>query len=386
MAENELDVIIKVIQILVILFIEIILVQRSRKYQMKALRWFIWSFFFAFIHGIIELVIYYLKIYVFTIAEPSYFKFNEYHSIPYSIGIFLLYILAESIVGYQRNQFRIFFAVSIWSSYITMLLYESLSTPGLVYTEPATSKLSNTLFDIFQIFTMGFFTYVFMLSHNKTRNDTHRKGTLTLVISSSIYVISIIYELGEDLLNFPNVYGAITLGISLLVLAFMFIRYPYFVFSVPTEIYRIILTSNFHKSLVYSAGLLNPEKESKSSVLVASGISAIAEFMKDSTGSNESLQYAYLGDRALMMVKGKLVSGIIIAENSTYILRSALKQLVREFETRYEKQIESFNANISQFYESRDIIARTFPFIESKETISLFIEKGEKMDFSENID
>lgn len=63
--------------------------------------------------------------------------------------------------------------------------------------------------------------------------------------------------------------------------------------------YTVILTSNYYKSLVYNAGLLNKQVEEKSSVLLASGISSIIDFMKDSTGSNKSLQYAFLGECSL---------------------------------------------------------------------------------------
>lgn len=80
---------------------------------------------------------------------------------------------------------------------------------------------------------------------------------------------------------------------------------------------------------------------------------------------------------ALLIVKGELVSGIIIADRASIILRSVLNQLVVEFENRFENEIKHFNANISQFFDSRDIVARTFPFLESEETISLSIQKGE---------
>lgn len=223
---------------------------------------------------------------------------------------------------------------------------------------------------------MGFLSYVFFLSRRESNNPKHKRATFWMFFASLTYSLSILYELGEDLLNFPNIYGAITLGLSFIVLAYIFVRYPYYTFSVPTHVYRLIITSNKHQSMIYSAELIHPKKSSSSSELLASAISAISSFMVNTTGSNESLHFADLGDRSILIVRGKLVSGIILAENSTFILRSALKQLVTEFENKYDEELISFNADISQFEnETKHIIAQCFPFIESEETIKLKIER-----------
>lgn len=376
MAESNIDVYIKLFQIFIMVLILSILIYRRKKDNIKALNWFIWVFIFAVIHGIAELVIYHIKINILSLSNPSHFRFNEYHSIPYSISILILYMLGESIISLKPNHIRFSIAVALWTSFISLLFYETFNNYDLVYNFPATDNISNTIFDFFQIYVMGFLSYVFFLSRRESNNPKHKRATFWMFFASLTYSLSILYELGEDLLNFPNIYGAITLGLSFIVLAYIFVRYPYYTFSVPTHVYRLIITSNKHQSMIYSAELIHPKKSSSSSELLASAISAISSFMVNTTGSNESLHFADLGDRSILIVRGKLVSGIILTENSTFILRSALKQLVIEFENKYDEELISFNADISQFEnETKHIIAQCFPFIESEETIKLKIER-----------
>ena len=106
MAESQSDVMIKLFQIALITIILVILIIRRRKYRIRTLNWMIWIFLFSLLHGIVELIIYYIKIYMLELSEPSHFRFNEYHTIFYAIGLLLIYLLAEFMDGYTPNLFR----------------------------------------------------------------------------------------------------------------------------------------------------------------------------------------------------------------------------------------------------------------------------------------
>lgn len=136
MAESNLDVYIKLFQIFIMVLILSILIYRRKKDNIKALNWFIWVFIFAVIHGIAELIIYHIKINILSLSNPSHFRFNEYHSIPYSISILILYMLGESIISLKPNHIRFSIAVALWTSFISLLFYETFNNYDLVYNFP----------------------------------------------------------------------------------------------------------------------------------------------------------------------------------------------------------------------------------------------------------
>jgi hypothetical protein len=331
----------------------------------------IWVFALAFIQGIVELIIYYVKINILSLDDPSQFRFNEYHSIPYSIAIFVIYMFAEAMNGHRPKLLRFTLIIGLWASYLTLLLSDTFTNYALTFDTAASVRLSKTIFDIFCVTAMFFTSVIFRRAYRTSRNAKNRRGALLILISTITYVIAGLYEIGEDIFAFPPVYGAITFSVTFIVLAIIYIRYPYFVFTVPSTIYRLIVSSE-HGIYLYSVDM---DKEAdhidSSDELLSSAINSIAKFVEDETGSQKYLRFISLIDRAIVIYRGKSVSGLMITDNSTRILYQALSQFINEFEKTFEAEIGVFSADISRFEPSKNLVLRCFPYIESEDVIKL---------------
>ena len=372
MAETIVDVYIKSGQLILIAIIFLILLRRRYKYRLKTLNWMIWVFALAFIQGVVELIIYYLKIYVLDLGENAdHFIFNEYHSIPYSIAIFLIYLFAEAMNGYKPNMLRFTVIIGLWASYLTLLLRDTFTNNSLMFDTAASVRHSKTIFDIFTVTAMIFTSIVFYKAYHSSKNIKNRHGALLILISTLTYALAGIYEIGEDIFDFPPIYGAITFSVTFIVLAYMYTRYPYFVFTVPSLIYSLIVSSE-HGIYLYSVDMDNHEESVESpDELLSSAINSIAKFVEEETGSEKYLRFISLIDRAIIIYRGQSISGIMITDNSTRILYGALSQFIDEFEKTFESEIGVFSADISRFDLSKNLVLRCFPYIESKDVIKL---------------
>lgn len=372
MAETIMDVYIKSGQLVLIGLIFIFLARRRYKYRIKSLNWMIWVFALAFIQGIVELVIYYVKIYVLELGENAdHFRFNEYHSIPYSIAIFVIYLFSEAMNGHKPNMFRFSIIIALWTSYLTLLLRDTFLNYSLTFDTAASVRLSKTIFDIFTVTSMLFTSIVFFKAYRSSKNVKNRRGALLIFVSTLTYVLAGTYEIGEDIFDFPPVYGAITFSVTFIVLAYMYTRYPYFVFTVPSTIYRLMVSSE-HGIYLYSVDMDSEEEHTDSpDELLSSAINSIAKFVEEETGSEKYLRFISLIDRAIVIYRGKSVSGIMITDNSTRILYRALSQFIDEFEETFETELGVFSADISRFDLSKNLVLRCFPYIESEDVIKL---------------
>ncbi len=371
MAETIADVYIKSGQIILIGIIFLILLRRRYKYRIKSLNWMVSIFALAFIQGIVELVIYYIKINILELGEQAdQFRFNEYHSIPYSIAIFMIYLFAEAINGHKPNLFRFTIIISLWASYLTLLFRDTFVDYALIFDTAASARLSKTVFDIFTVTAMFFTCIVFFRAYRSSKNVKNSRGALLIFISTLTYVLAGLYELGEDIFAFPPIYGAITFSVTFIVLAYMYTRYPYFVFTVPSTIYRLMVSSE-HGIYLYSVDMDKEDEHENPDELLSTAINSIAKFVEEETGSEKYLRFISLIDRAIVIYRGESVSGIMITDNSTRILYQALSQFIDEFENAFKSEIGVFSADISRFDPSKNLVLRCFPYIESEDVIEL---------------
>ncbi len=372
MAETITDLYIKSGQLILIGIILLILLRRRYKYKIKSLNWMIWIFALAFIQGIVELVIYYVKINILELGDQAdQFRFNEYHSIPYSIAIFMIYLFAEAMNGHKPNLFRFTIIIGLWASFLTLLLRDTFVNYDLIFDTAASVRFSKTIFDIFTVTAMLFTSIVFFRAYRSSKNSKNRRGALLIFISTLTYVLAGLYELGEDVFGFPPIYGAITFSVTFIVLAYMYTRYPYFVFTVPSKIYRLMVNSE-HGIYLYSVDMdEEDEHEESPDELLSTAINSIAKFVEEETGSEKYLRFISLIDRAIVIYRGSSISGIMITDNSTRILYQALSQFIDEFENTFKSEIGVFSADISRFDSSKNLVLRCFPYIESEDVIEL---------------
>lgn len=367
MAESTTDVYIKLFQIVIITTVLVVLYHRKRQYRLDSLKWLITIFALADLQGISELIIYYIKIYVLELSNPSAFRFNEVHTVIYGFAIFAIYIFAEQLHSLHPNVYRFGLVSLLFGMYLSLLFYKIFNNYDIVFHDStADDQIYSTYFDFFQMFAMLFVTYVFFKSYTLSQDPNNRRASLYTFIGTLVYVLVTLYEIGETLLGFPNVYGALTYSLTFLIFAYVYIRNPFFVFAIPTRVHRIILTTTAGIYL-YGADIAKDTGDAPDELL-AGGISAIIGFLTELTGSSvPDLKYALVGDRALVIRRQKELIGFIITDKSTGMLTSALDQFVSDFSYFYRKELTEFRSDIGQFVEAPAMIARNFPFVEASE-------------------
>ncbi|MDH5402953.1 MAG: hypothetical protein OEY49_10720 [Candidatus Heimdallarchaeota archaeon] len=378
MAESLTEVMVKVVQIIIVCIILIAFMYRKRRINIQPLNWFIWIFALLIVQGIIELIIYFIKTQLLTPEEYPYFKYNELHNIPYGFAVLLIFLFSESLQSKQPHPIRFGVVIAFWGSYISLMFYEIWLVDGLVFSDKtAPQQPFNTLFDIYQLIAMSFVCFVFWKSFRMSRNDQNRLAAFLLFLSLLMINIILIYEIIESFFGLKDIYGAITFGISFLIMAFVYIKYPYYVFSVPHNIYRLIIASKNGLHL-YSADI-NYFEEATSDELLAGGVSAITSFMVEALGSNTSLKYAVMADRALTVRRVDNIVGFIIADKSTHMLSHALDHFVREFTQIYAYEIEHEIFKVTNFKDAAKIIFRCFPFVEASDIIQIRVGMKEQI-------
>ena len=380
-AETIAQVYLKLAQILIILFITAVMIYRKKQHGIRALNWLIAVFSLALLQGIFELIIYWVKVDYYGLEDTTLFRFNELHTIPYSLALLTLFFLAEQMHDMRPSTWKLIVVFSTWGSYMGLLIYDSFSgfdwswSKASVTTEtsPVTHPF-NQWFNIFQFVLMVFVLITFWEAYRTSHNPLNKKVSLWMVIGIVIFAVVAFYEVIESLFNIslPGIfdYKALYYSVTFLVLAYAYLRYPYYVFNVPTYVYRIILATKEGIHL-YSAEIENPFStvtEEASDELLASAVSAMTRFMEEASASKGSIKLVELEDRALLVRKEQNMVGMVIAERATRMLRSALGQFVREFIATYKEQLsETWNTTL--FKGAEEIIARCFPFVEAKDIL-----------------
>jgi hypothetical protein len=364
MAETLTDVYIKSIQIIITIIILSILVYRRRQHQLHALNWLIIIFSFGTLQGIVEIITYVIKIYWLKLDNPIYFRFNEVHLIPYGITIFFIYLLAEAMMEDRPNPWRFFIVSSLWAASMSIMFFQIFNNYSVEFSDKeAPHQFFNIAFDVFQLVAMLFASYVFWQSFRHSKNKENQRATFWLFFAVFIFALVTVYELVEQIFSLTDIYGVWLYGFSFLILAYVYLKYPYFVLGNPNRIYRIVLSTK-SGLLIYSADLEGLENGS-SDELLAGGVTAISEFITETSGATGPLNFVQFSNRALIVRRIDNIVGFIIAEKATRMLWSALRQFVQEFTSNYTSIVqEDIGSKADKFAIPETIITRCFPFVE----------------------
>ena len=388
LAETLAQLYLKLIQMFFITLILVLLIYRKKQYKINALWWLITVFGLAELQGLIEILIFFYKVYVLKLPDPSLFRFNEFHTIPYSLALFALYLMSEHMVDLRPNTYRLTLVSVLWGGYFSLLIYDSfhdydwsLKPESLVLSSPQYTHAFNTWFNFFQFTVMLFVTYVFWMAYKTSHDEANTKVSFLMFIGVLIYTIVALEEVIESVfgLEFTGIlsYKAIYYGITFLIIAYVFVKYPYYVFNVPTYVYRLILATK-EGIFIYGAQIELPffkktHEEETSDELLASAISALTQFMEEAADTKGTIRIVQLEDRVLLVRKEDNLMGMVIAQSPAKMLISALGQFVREFNKTYHVDVVSAVDNES-FSGAEMIIARCFPFIEASDIIQTKIK------------
>ncbi len=378
------QVYLKLLQMAIVTFIVIILIYRKKQHKIRALNWLIAVFILADLQGLAELLIYVYKVQVVKLEDPSLFRFNELHSLIYALALLVLFFMTEYMRTLRPNHWRVGLIGVLWGGYFALLLKDAFggfnwkfTKENLVMATPPATHSFDLWFNIFQLVLIIFVAETFWRAYATSHSKENKRVSLWLFISVFVFGVVALEETLEGFLSralFGGTFGykAIYYSLTFLVLAYIYVKYPYYVFNVPTYVYRIILSTT-NGVFIYGAEIDNPfvkegEEDSVSDELLAGALSAMTQFMEEAAHGEGTIRLVELEDRALLVRKEGGLVGMVIAEKATRMLHSALGQFVREFNETFAETIRTY-WEAEAFEGSEDIIARCFPFVEAKDII-----------------
>ncbi|MHA1448045.1 MAG: hypothetical protein ACTSP4_01335 [Candidatus Hodarchaeales archaeon] len=367
MAETALEVYIKLGQMVIITFLVIVLIIRQRQTRIRPLYWLVVIFLLADLQGLVELVIYYVKTSILHLEETNLFRFNEFHTIPYSMGIFAVYLLAEYMTGKRPNEFRFFIVTGLWIAFLTTMLYDAFFE---VEEGPVNTHSFNTIFNIFQCTAMLYVVYVFLGAFIKTKNKSNKNISFLIFLATATFEIVALYDILQDSFGFPRIYAALPYSMTFLILAYVYFRHPYYVFNVPTKIYRVFIANKDTGGLLYSAEMDSVDYQGDN--LFAPAVTAMSMLMKEVAGTTKNLLQVTFTNREMMVSRRGKIVGYILSDEATLILGLALKHYVKEFSALYSEELEKMERVLvgkESFKGSEELLARCFPFLEAKDVI-----------------
>lgn len=138
-----------------------------------------------------------------------------------------------------------------------------------------------------------------------------------------------------------------------------------------TYLRRVIRERNWIKSLNYLL-ILNKKSGTpmynysfgsriKDSALISGMITAISDFVKDTTGSKKQLRVIDQEDKKVILTHGEFSTIAILAEKDLQIIHNKSKDFLSEFEEKYAEKVESWDGETSVFKGVNKIVEKYFP-------------------------
>ena len=368
MVANNAELFIKLVQTGILSVILSLFIYRRLKLKVVGLNWFVTIFSFAVLQSIAELVLY-----VLIDNDPSLEKWGEAHFIFYSIALLALFLFTEFLEHMTPRYWLTAIVVLFWSLYIGLFFYDlAFSVEDGAYE----THLFSIFFDLFQITIMGNALIVFHRIFRKASyKQLKRIAFLFHVAFALLFLISVL-EFGEHFLGY-NSPGALLLGLVFLMLAILFLLYPYYVYLSTSDISRLLLLNN-NGLLIYSCRLGDKEPFGDFEYLIGGAITALETFLQNIFSSDKKLNAIFLEDKSLTMVEGEVLLGIAIVDKSSFILENSMKQFLKEVEYTHpilKKKDAPLILDEKMLKSIANTLAKCFPFIQSSDVFPIDLTK-----------
>ncbi|MHA1912200.1 MAG: hypothetical protein ACTSYA_10940 [Candidatus Kariarchaeaceae archaeon] len=370
MVANNAELFIKLLQTSILLVILSLFIYRRLKLKIAGLNWFVTIFSFAVLQSITELFLYFL-----IDNDQSYEKWGETHFIFYSIALFALFFFTEFLEHMTPRYWLTSIIVLLWSLYIGLFFYDlAFSVEDGAYE----THLFSFFFDLFQMTIMGNAFFVFNRVFRKASFKQLKRIALLFNIAFAMLFLVSIIEFGEHFLGY-NAPGALLLGIVFLMLAILFLLYPYYVYLTTSDINRLLLLNN-NGLLIYSCRLGDKEPFGNFEYLIGGAITALETFLQNIFSSHKKLNSIFLEDKSLTMIEGEALVGIAIVDKSSFILENSMKQFLKEVENAHpilKKEDAPLILDNNMLSDIASTLARCFPFIQSSDIFPIDLTKVE---------
>lgn len=200
----------------------------------------------------------------------------------------------------------------------------------------------------------------------KAQNQQQRQQIWIIILGLAI--ASIGGTLVNFLLNllFPNLGDLdlifVVIGFGIVALAYL--RSPTQIYFAPTSAYHLLVIDNNGVPLL-SHNFFEGGEEALTldSALISGALSGIISLLKEALESDSPPKIIHFGDRLLLLEKTESALFCVIADQDSMVLRAALRDFAREFETKFKKVIEEWEGLVNDFDEAYQLIQEDFAFL-----------------------
>ncbi|MEA2070817.1 MAG: hypothetical protein U9O98_05945 [Asgard group archaeon] len=148
------------------------------------------------------------------------------------------------------------------------------------------------------------------------------------------------------------------------IVAFAYLRSPIQIYFAPITAYRLLIMNNDGIPLLsHDFCQIEDDTVFLDSSLISSALSGVVGILQETLDSDYIPNTIELEDKVLLLEKSHLVLAAIIADSDSMVLRAALKDFTREFETRFGKKLRNWNGLVDDFKEAKSLITEDFAFL-----------------------
>ncbi|MEA2071114.1 MAG: hypothetical protein U9O98_07465 [Asgard group archaeon] len=373
MVKSTLELIIISIQITILTIIMRLFLYRRIKLKIRALNWLIVIFGIGALQGIYELIFYCLIKYA---GMTSLEKYNDTHFIIYGVALLVLFVFLECLEHAKPRFWTTTIAFSFWGIFVSTYLFDLITNPQRARLE---DYFGIYFFEFLQIFVIGYAMMVFYRIYNKSKYQPLKTISLLFVIAFVAFEIVSILELTEHWTTWdiPNMEVFTVVFLYVAVIYFIF---PYYIYLVPHDIHNLILL-NSNGLVIYNCQVGEHETTKDSALLMGGAVTGLETFLKSIFRTEDRLKRIQMTNMSLIMIGHENMVAIAIVEKLSFILRTAMQQLIQESIQKFPE----LNKQEGQIYLDEEkiagivkIISRVFPFIQSKEVFPIDIKKISK--------
>jgi len=181
--------------------------------------------------------------------------------------------------------------------------------------------------------------------------------------------ISIAATLSLVKLQELNVHTSYVVMSSLFLILIAYILIPKFAYSVPFDVYQIIVLDRETGTTLFSH--VNTQKKNQPNLnaeisLKSPALVAIQTLLKEITFAEGTIEKITLSDRQLLFKSVENIAVVAISNHSSYFLKKGVKSFAQVFFTEFKEEILNFRGNVSIFQQKgEELLLKHLPFFVS---------------------
>ena len=375
MVKNIGEFVILLIQVGVLLVILGFFIYRRIKLKISSLNWFIWIFVLAIAQAGYELILWILIEYG---GYTSLEIYTEIYFIIYGLALMVLFFFLEHLEYNKPRFWSSSLVIALWAIFVALYFYDisyGVQDPNLDFE----FHISSYFFDILQLVIMGQAVITFYRIFKKANFKRLKFISVLFLIAFIVLEIVCVLELTEHIAKYslpdydiPNAYFFTAV---FLYLAVVYLAFPYYVFLAPYDVNNIILLNSVGL-VIYNCRLSHDENIKDKALLIGGAVSGLEQFLKSFFDTKDNLKSIKMENKTLIMATYSNLSVMAIVERSSFILRNAMRQLLKEIIEKHpelDDEQSQIIINSEKTESFSKIVARVFPFIQSDDVFPIQI-------------